>query len=129
VDGLVHLFAAGRWPREARGWVALQGVLSLAVGVVALAWPGLTAIWLVLMIAAWAALIGIAQVAVSLQLRQSLRGGAWLLGTAGMLSIALGVVLFVAPSAGVQVLLWMIGVYAILFGVLLLAVGVRLRAI
>jgi uncharacterized membrane protein HdeD (DUF308 family) len=126
VDALVHLFAANRWPPEARTWTVFQGLLSLAAGIVALAWPGLTAMGLVLVIALWAALVGVAQIAVSLQLRQGLHG-AWLLATAGMLSIALAVALFVAPAAGVTLMLWLIGLYALVLGLLLVGVGVRLR--
>jgi uncharacterized membrane protein HdeD (DUF308 family) len=127
-DGLVHLFGAGGWPREARVWVVLHGLLSLAAGAVALTWPGLAAIWLVMMIAAWAGLVGVVQIAVSMQLHRSLHGGAWLLATAGMLSIALAIALFVTPAAAVTALLWMIGIYALVIGVLLVAMGVRLRA-
>ena len=126
VDGFVHLLGAGRWTGEGKGWAVAQAILSLVAGIVALTWPGLTAVWLVLVIAAWAGLVGIAQVALSFQLRGRLHGE-WLLATSGMLSIALAVALFVAPSVGVTIMLWLIGCYALVFGLLLVAVGLRLR--
>lgn len=127
IDGIVHMMSAWRNNRSERGWLLFEGLVSIAVGVVAFAWTELTALWLLMLIGAWAVLTGIAKIAAAYRLRRELEGE-WLLATSGVLSIVFGVVLFVAPGAGLVALLWIIGVYAVVFGFMLIGLGLRLRS-
>jgi uncharacterized membrane protein HdeD (DUF308 family) len=128
LDGVVHLLSAWRNTHEGeRGWLIFEGVVSIAAGVVAFAWTELTALLLLMLIGAWAILTGIAKIAAAFRLRRQL-DGEWLLATSGALSIMLGVILLVAPGAGTVVLLWIIGVFAIMFGLALIGLGARLRS-
>ncbi len=127
LDGVVHLMSAWRSGLGGRGWLVVEGLISVAAGAVAFAWTELTALVLLWTIAAWAVLTGIAKIAASYKLRRELEGE-WLLALAGALSIVFGVILFVAPDAGIVALLWIIGFYAIVFGTLLIALGARLRS-
>jgi uncharacterized membrane protein HdeD (DUF308 family) len=102
------------------------GIISIAAGVLAFIWPGITALSLVLLIAAWAIVNGIFEIAVAIRLRRRIQHE-WLLALAGILSILLGIIIGVQPAAGALALLWWIGGFAIVFGVLLMALAFRLR--
>lgn len=129
VDGVFNVTAAIRGARAGRswGWLLFEGIVSVGAGLVAFAWPGITALALLMVIAVWGVLTGIAAIAAAVRLRKVIRGE-WLLGVSGALSIAFGVLLVLVPSAGALAVLWMIGGYAIVAGVLLIGLGVRLRS-
>lgn len=128
VDGVSNLVLATRGARAGFrwGWLAFEGVVSIAAGVVTFVWPGITAIALLALIAAWAVVTGIAEIAAAVWLRREIRGE-WLLATSGVLSIAFGVLLIVYPRSGALALAWLIGAYAVAFGALLISLGVRLK--
>ena len=128
VDGLFNLVHAARGARAGRrwGWLLFEGLVSVAAGVLAVVWPDITAFALLVVIAAWAVVTGVAEIAVAIRLRRQLRGE-WLLVVSGVLSVAFGVLLMVFPGPGILTVLWMVGVYAILFGGLLVALGWRLH--
>ena len=90
--------------------------------------PGLTALVLLMVIASWAIGVGVLQVVAAIRLRKEIEGE-WALGLSGLLSVAFGILAALHPGAGALALLWMIGGYAIAFGVLLVALGFRLRAL
>ena len=87
---------------------------------------GITALVLLYLIAAWAVVTGLLEVAAAVVLRRELRGE-WLLALAGVLSVAFGILLAVRPGEGVIAIVSVIGVFAIVFGVALLVLGARLR--
>lgn len=128
VDGAFNLMSAYRGARAGRrwGWLTFEGIVSIAAGVLAFAWPGITALALLVVIAGWAVLTGIAQIATAVRLRKQIHGE-WLLALSGLLSIGFGVVLLMFPRTGALAVLWTIGAYAIVTGVLLGALGFRLR--
>ena len=103
------------------------GALGVAAGVFTFKWPGLTALALLMAIASWAIAVGVLQIAAAIRLRKVIEGE-WALALAGVLSVAFGVVAFLHPGAGALAVLWMIGTYAIGFGILLLVLGLRLRS-
>ena len=110
-----------------RGAMIVRGLVSIAAGVLALAWPGITALALLLVIASWAVLTGVLEIAMAIRMRRQL-AHEWLLGIEGGLSIGFGVLLFVAPLAGAIVLGLWVGAYALVFGGMLVATGFRQRA-
>lgn len=128
VDGIFNLVAGVRKARAGRrwGWLVFEGVVSVIIGLLAFAWPDITVMALLLLIAAWAVLTGIAEIAAAIRLRRSIRGE-WLLAASGLLSLALGVLLILFPGPGLLALLWMIAVYAFVFGLLLVGFGLRLH--
>lgn len=129
VDGIFNLVMAVRGAQRGVSWrsLVIEGVVSVAAGVVALSWPGITAFALLVVIAVWAVVTGGAEIAAAVRLRRHLRHE-WLLGLAGAVSIGFGVLLMLFPGAGaLAVALW-IGAYAVVFGVLLLALAFRLRS-
>ena len=104
----------------------LQGVFGIILGILAWAWPGLTALTLLYFIAIWAIIIGVMEITAAVQLRKEI-ANEWMLGIAGALSVLFGVICFIHPASGALSVIWLIGIYAILFGVALLALGFRLR--
>jgi uncharacterized membrane protein HdeD (DUF308 family) len=108
-------------------WLALLlGLASLGAGVIAIVSPSLTALVLVLLMGANAIVTGVLDIALAIRLRRALRGH-WVLVLAGVVSIVFGVLVFLFPGAGALALVWLISVYAIASGVLLLAAAWRLR--
>jgi uncharacterized membrane protein HdeD (DUF308 family) len=107
-------------------WLLAEGVLGVVAGVLALFFPTITALALVLLVAAWAILTGIAELGAAVLLRRAI-ANEWLLGVAGVVSVALGVGLALNPFAGLTSIVWLIGGYAFVFGVLCLALAIRLR--
>jgi len=128
VDGIFAIVSAIDGRGEYRQWwlVLLEGLLGVAFGVITVVWPRITAVVLLLLIAGWAIATGILQIVAAVLLRKELRGE-WLLILSGILSLVLGVLLAIQPQAGAIALVWLIGAYAILFGVLLIALAFRLR--
>jgi uncharacterized membrane protein HdeD (DUF308 family) len=128
VDGVFAVVVAIRGARivPGWGWLLAEGIVSIAAGVVTYLWPGIGAVALLVMIAGWAVLTGIAEIATAVRLRRVLHGE-WMLAVSGVLSIAFGVMLAMRPLAGALAVVWLIGLYAILFGGLLVGVGFRLH--
>ncbi|HZQ29402.1 MAG TPA: DUF308 domain-containing protein [Acidimicrobiales bacterium] len=109
-----------------RGPLAFGGIVSVAAGIVTFLWPGITALVLLYIIAAWAVVTGAMEIAAAIELRRVLRRE-WLLVLGGVLSIAFGIVLVAAPGTGALAVTWLIGWYSVAYGALLVALAVRLR--
>jgi uncharacterized membrane protein HdeD (DUF308 family) len=128
-DGVFAIAAVMAGRTGARPWWSLlvEGLVGIAVGIMTFAWPGITALVLLYLIAAWAVVTGIFEIVAAIRLREEIRGE-WLLALSGILSILFGVTLVIWPGAGAVALVWVIGAYAIAFGALLIALGFRLRS-
>ena len=128
VNGILALVISFKGPRRIRrfGSLIFGGLISVAAGVIAFIWPGMTAFSLVIVIAAWAVVNGIAEIAAAIRLRKEITGE-WLLVVAGIASILFGIALFLNPFIGALVLVWWIGGFAFAFGILLIVLGFRMR--
>ena len=128
-DGILALWGAITGPSGQMGsrvWLAIVGIAGILAGLLAFAWPGVTALVLLLFIAVWAIIIGVMQIWGAIQLRKEIKGE-WLLALSGALSVAFGVLLLVQPGAGALAVVWIIGWYAILAGCIYIALAVRLK--
>jgi uncharacterized membrane protein HdeD (DUF308 family) len=128
VDGVFSIVAALRDARGDRGWwtLLLSGVAGVLAGLAAFVAPALTALVLLYVIAGWAVVTGALEIAAAVRLRREIRGEA-LLALNGALSIAFGVFVMLAPLAGALAVVLLVGAYAVVSGIVLVALGVRLR--
>ena len=128
-DGVLAMFGAlrGHSADHSRGVTLLRGLLGVGAGVVTVLWPGITALALLYVIAAWAIIGGVLEIMAAVRLRKTITGE-WLLALGGILAIALGVMLMLFPGPGALALVLWVGAFAIVFGIALMALGLRLRA-
>jgi uncharacterized membrane protein HdeD (DUF308 family) len=136
LDGVINIAAAfRRGPQQSQQqqpqqpWWALliQGILGLLAAALAIVLPGLTALALIYLIAAWAIVTGVTAVIAAIRLRNEIRGE-WLLVLSGVLSVVFGVLAVIFPGAGALALVFWIGAYATVFGVLLIVLGFKVRS-
>ena len=130
IDGVTGLVGGIRSRGRDRSWwlSILEGIVGIVAGVFAFLFPVLAAGALIFIIAAWAIVTGVFEIVAAIRLRDQIRGEFWL-GLAGVASILSGVVIYLFPAAGALSIVWLIGSFAIAFGVFLLILGWRLRRI
>jgi uncharacterized membrane protein HdeD (DUF308 family) len=129
VSGIAALVSAARGARahEPRwGTVLLEGLLYIVAGAVAVLWPGSTALAFVWVIGFWAIFSGVLEIASAIRLRKWIEHE-WILGLAGAVSILFGSVMLFRPFAGALAVVWWLGAYAVVFGTLMIMLGIRLR--
>lgn len=128
IDGVVSLIGARKASRAHERWgvLVLEGIAGIVASVVAILWPGITAFALVVMMAAWALVTGVFEIAAAVRLRKHV-SGEWLLALSGIVSILFGLAIMVFPLAGALAIAYIVGIYAFIFGVLLMVLGFRLR--
>jgi len=128
-DGVLALAGAFSGVSETPWWaLVLGGLVSLGAAAAAFFYPGLTAVTLLYLIAFWAIGTGALEIVAAIQLRRVIDGEFWL-GLAGAVSILFGAILIVRPGAGALAVAWMIGTYAVGFGVLLVVLGLRVKGL
>jgi uncharacterized membrane protein HdeD (DUF308 family) len=127
LDGIFALVAAWSNRRHERWWVLLlEGLLGIAAGVIAFISPGITALALLSVIVVWAILTGILEIMAAIRLRREIQNE-WWLALGGLFSIIFGALLLLWPESGLVTISWIIGGYAIAFGVMMLMLGFRLQ--
>jgi uncharacterized membrane protein HdeD (DUF308 family) len=130
VDGLFGLIQGFHSRERDEHWwaVGLEGIVGVTIGLLTFLWPGTTAFVLLLFIAGWAVVSGILEIVAGIQLRDVI-WGEWLMALSGILSVAFGVLMVVFRGAGAPSVVWLIGGYAIVFGILLTILAFRLRSL
>jgi uncharacterized membrane protein HdeD (DUF308 family) len=125
IDGV----SAAIWGAWSHWWsMLLVGVVSVLAGLIAFLWPGITALALLYLIAAWAIVRGVAEIAAAIRLRHEITNeGLLVLG--GAVSIVFGVLVVLFPGAGALSVLWVIGIFAVVFGIAAVVLSLRLRSL
>jgi uncharacterized membrane protein HdeD (DUF308 family) len=127
VDGVLAIIAAITGGTLApRWWLAVVGLLGIAAGLLTFMMPGVTALVLLYFIAGWAIATGVFQIIGAIRLRKEI-DNEWLLVLGGLISVLFGGAMFAAPGAGALALVTVIGIYAIVIGVLLIMLSFRLK--
>jgi uncharacterized membrane protein HdeD (DUF308 family) len=127
-DGVVDLYTAisGQAHGDDRWLVALQGLVGVAIGLIVFFMPGVSAIGLLFAIAAWSLVVGVLQIVAAIKLRKEIANEFWL-GLSGLISILFALFLIARPGQGALAVIWIIGIYAIAFGVFLIAFAFKVR--
>jgi uncharacterized membrane protein HdeD (DUF308 family) len=128
VNGILSLILAAKTPKgyPKLGSLILGGVLGILAGLLTFVMPGITALGLLILIAAWAIVTGLMEIVAAVRLRKVITNE-WLLMLAGIASVAFGVILLFQPAAGALALIWLIAIWAIVFGILLIVLAFRVR--
>jgi len=127
-NGIFSLVTSIQLPKGTGGpgSLAFHGVLSILAGVITFSYPGLTAVSLLFVIAAWAIITGVAEIIFAVKLRKVLPHE-WLMILSGVLSVVFGLLIVAQPGVGALSIIWIIGAYAIVYGVSLLAGALWLK--
>jgi uncharacterized membrane protein HdeD (DUF308 family) len=128
IDGVTALVAGwkARDGEKPMWQIVLVGLVGIAAGVLTFVMPGVTAIALLIMIAVWAIVSGVFQIVAAIRLRKEI-ANEWMLILSGALSVVFGALMIVNPGAGAMAVLWIIGCFAIAFGVLLMILALKLK--
>jgi uncharacterized membrane protein HdeD (DUF308 family) len=128
VDGVFSIISAVRAARNHERWglLVLEGLVDIAVGVIAFAWPGLTVVFFVTLMGFWSLVTGVLEIVAAFKLHTSY-GRGWLIFS-GVVSILFGLALLIGPLIGAVVLTWWLGAYAMVFGITLLVLGFKLKS-
>jgi uncharacterized membrane protein HdeD (DUF308 family) len=125
VDGIFNVIAFFRV--ASHHWALLiEGVIGIVAGILTFAWPAITAIVLLYLIAFWAIFTGVFEIIAGIRLRNAMTNE-WLLLVMGVLSLLFGVLILFAPGVGALAIVLWIGAYALVFGIFMLALAFRLR--
>src|SRR5213076_2760608 len=130
IDGIFRIVGAigHRASDSDWGWQLVIGLLGIVVGLLTFHAPQITALALVIYIAAWALMIGASEIAAAVRLRREIKGE-WFLILMGLASIVFAVLLLWNPVAGAAAVIWIIAWYAVILGVLGIIFGFRLRSL
>jgi uncharacterized membrane protein HdeD (DUF308 family) len=128
IDGVLNLIAAWRAHAGQEHWWVLvfEGIAGIAAGITTFLWPAITTVVLVFLIAAWAIVTGVFEIAAAIRLRKVITGE-WVLALLGIISIMFGVFIAAAPIAGALAIALWFGIYAFAFGILMVFLAFRLR--
>jgi uncharacterized membrane protein HdeD (DUF308 family) len=128
IDGILAIVAGVKAAEhhERFGSLLWRGAVGVAAGLVAFILPAATAVVLTLLVGVWAMITGVLEIVAAVHLHRA--HGEWLLIASGVLSVVFGLMLVVAPGLGMLTLVWIIGSYAIVFGIIMLMLAFRLRA-
>ena len=129
IDGIFRIVGAIRDRSDSDwGWQLVIGILGVMVGLLTFHAPGITALALVIYIAAWVLMIGATEIALAIKMRREIKGE-WFLILMGLASIIFAGLLLWNPIAGAAALIWIIAWYAVIMGVLAIVFGFHLRSL
>lgn len=130
IDGVMAIIISFRRRSFDENWWAwlVEGLLSLIIGVMAMAWPKTAALALIIWMAAWAIVAGVFRIVEAIRLRREI-DGEWMLILSGLLSVLWGALMIYLPAAGLLSIAWLIGSFAIAIGVTMIVLAFRLRRI
>ncbi len=128
IDGVIIVIMAFAAKRHWAKMVPL-GIVGIILGILILVWPGMSILVLIMLVAAWAIISGLGQLISVWAVKILSNGAKWLYAISGILSIILGVILFVYPVATTMIFIWIFGLYAVVFGIVMLMSGIWMNSL
>ncbi len=128
LEGVLNLMIGIASSETSRRWwiTLIEGILGIGIAILTFICPDITAVVLLYFIAAWALLTGFMEIFAAIRLRRMIKQE-WIMIMSGVLSIIFAILLFVFPGESAISLIWLIGIFAIVIGVLLIILSFRLR--
>jgi uncharacterized membrane protein HdeD (DUF308 family) len=128
VDGIFAIVAAftSNAKSENWWWLMLEGVFGILVGLLTLIQPAAMGGALLILIAAWAIITGIFEIITAIRLRKMIEGEFWMI-LSGLASVAFGILVSVNPQSGAFAIGFIVGIYALMFGITLIMLALGLR--
>ncbi len=128
IDGAILIIGSFTAKEHNKWWVFLvEGLLSLAFGIILFSWPAMTVILMLYIVAIWAIITGLMEMIVGFAEEEGVVGK-WLLATTGVLSLIIGVLMLLAPAKTLEIVVWLIGLYAFVVGVAMTIFGIQIKA-
>ncbi len=128
IGGVVSIIGSFMAMKDHSNWwmYLLQGIAGVVIGIMVFTWPAITVLILLYFVAIWAIISGIIEIIVSFSEKEEVIGK-WVLGTTGIISLIIGFTLFFFPVVSIELLIWIIGVYALIFGVSLSILSFQIK--
>jgi uncharacterized membrane protein HdeD (DUF308 family) len=127
IDGVFTIIHALQNRSQPRWWITLlEGFISVIAGIAAFLYPGITSLILLYIVAFWALLTGLMEIIFAIQMRKQIENEWWMI-LSGILSIIFGALLIIFPGTGILSILWLVGAYAIVFGVFMVIFAFRIK--
>jgi len=130
LDGFFAIIASFMTAKNHRNWwlLLLEGIISALAGIFILALPGITLLILVYLVAIWAVITGIFEFLAGIMATWAAPGKIFI-GIAGVISVILGIVIFIYPVFSLVAMTWLLGIYALMIGLSLIFMGIRLKSL
>lgn len=127
-DGVISLAAViSNWnSREDKWLLVAEGALGVLLGILIFRRPVIFEVFIAYLIGFWAIFSGISKIAMAIQLRKEMEGEGWLV-LSGIMSILFGIIIFAQPMTGIATLMWIAGTFAVLVGILMIFLSLKLR--
>jgi uncharacterized membrane protein HdeD (DUF308 family) len=128
VVGIVFTVGAVAHRGPGRHWLRhlIPGIIGIVIGIITIAWPAATTVFLIYLIAIWALIHGIGEIHAALHLRKDV-AGEWMPLVIGIASVVIGVILFFQPLMAGAMIMWLVGLFILILGVLWLIMAFRAR--
>lgn len=127
IDGLILIIGSFFAKEHNKWWVfLLEGIFSFAFGIVLITYPAITVVILLYLIAIWAIITGLIELVIGFAEDEGVLGK-WLLATTGVLSVIIGILMLVAPIKTLEVVIWLVGLYAFIVGIAMTIFSMQIR--
>jgi len=128
VFGVLALLSGFRTDSSAKWALIVEGIAGIAAGLIAFAWPGVVVVWIAWFIAGWAIISGVMEIVAAIRLRHEI-DNEWLLVLGGVVSLIFGLIVLSQPGQGMKAITLITGIYALIFGGIIIALGFRLKSV
>jgi len=131
LDGIIIIIMAMIEGRKNHAWInrVPLGIVGIVLGALIMLWPGISLIILIYLVAAWALIAGFGEFTYALAIKGLSSGAKWMMAIAGVLTIIIGILIFIYPISTAAILIWILGLYLMIYGIFVMITGFWLRGL